>query len=52
MQTKKVWVIEMDLPIIIVMALVFITCGALAGATVMRGVVIMEARLAGCEVQP
>lgn len=43
---------ELEMGLMVLTLLVGIALGAVAGAVVMRSVVIMEARLAGCEVQP
>ena len=43
---------QLETALMVLTLLVGIALGALAGATVMRHAVILEARLAGCEVEP
>lgn len=43
---------DFETTLIVLTLMVGIACGGLAGALVMRQVVVIEARLAGCEVYP
>jgi hypothetical protein len=44
------WLSDADLVTIIVVAAVFAACGAMAGAQVMKRIVMFQAELAGCQV--